>query len=50
MLASDLRQNFLNYINVSKQNFSKKKFRILKNTFIKNPEINSFDIQRKYLK
>ena len=50
MLASNLRQNFLNYINVSKQNFSKKKFRILISTFIENLEINSFDIQRKYLK
>ena len=44
MLVSDLRQNFLNYINVLKQNFSKTKFRILMSIFIKNPEINSFDI------
>lgn len=49
ILASTLIQQFLNYINIPKENFSEKKFGILMTTLINRSE-NVFNIQRKSIR
>ena len=48
--AYDLKQHFLSYLNISKEEMSEKRFSTLMTTIINNSDLNSFDITRKALR